>query len=453
MESRKRLTAEKRGRGTGKGAIPAVSVLAAAFGAGVQLAVFGRIGQSGGVFYTSPCLVYMGIYVLTAFCLPRAAAAAVSGRVRRGQADPGALLAGSLALAAVAGGAGAALLGFGGEMLAAWSGRPMERYAWEALAPAVWLMALLGALRGHFLGLGGSAPAAVSMILEQAAGGAAALWFAGDGLREGSRSVLVYGAEELEGALGASGAMAGPAVGAGAGLLFLLGMTVLWRKNLLRRTSGRKASPARQVMPLLLAGIPGLFMAAAWASALALQIKWYGTASGNRWGEFGFWCLAADLLAAVSAAVGVPAASRLSGRRPGAREGLVRALRRLPVPCILGAVLLAAGGRMAFGRLFDGAQASGPVWLGAVWGCAVPAASLGAVLTAALGGFGKRGISAAACLLCAALHGGLLRLFAAAWPGAPAGAAAAVLLALLALCGLEGGLLALMTAGGERRTG
>ena len=35
----------------------------------------------------------------------------------------------------------------------------------------------------------------------------------------------------------------------------------------------------------------------------ALQIKWYGTASGNRWGEFGFWCLAADLLAAVSAAV------------------------------------------------------------------------------------------------------------------------------------------------------
>ena len=343
MESRKRLTAEKRGRGTGKGAIPAVSVLAAAFGAGVQLAVFGRIGQSGGVFYTSPCLVYMGIYVLTAFCLPRAAAAAVSGRVRRGQADPGALLAGSLALAAVAGGAGAALLGFGGEMLAAWSGRPMERYAWEALAPAVWLMALLGALRGHFLGLGGSAPAAVSMILEQAAGGAAALWFAGDGLREGSRSALVYGAEELEGALGAAGAMAGPAVGAGAGLLFLLGMTVLWRKNLLRRTSGRKASPARQVMPLLLAGIPGLFMAAAWAGALALQIKWYGTASGNRWGEFGFWCLAADLLAAVSAAVGVPAASRLSGRRPGAREGLVRALRRLPVPCILGAVLLAAG--------------------------------------------------------------------------------------------------------------
>ena len=262
----------------------------------------------------------------------------------------------------------------------------------------------------------------------------------------------MYGAEELEGALGASGAMAGPAVGAGAGLLFLLGMTVLWRKNLLRRTSGRKASPARQVMPLLLAGIPGLFMAAAWASALALQIKWHGTASGNRWGEFGFWCLAADLLAAVSAAVGVPAASRLSGRRPGAREGLVRALRRLPVPCILGAVLLAAGGRMAFGLLFDGAQASGPVWLGAVWGCAVPAASLGAVLTAALGGFGKRGISAAACLLCAALQGGLLRLFAAAWPGAPAGAAAAVLLALLALCGLEGGLLALMTAGGERRT-
>ena len=29
MESRKRLTAEKRGRGTGKGAIPAASVLAA----------------------------------------------------------------------------------------------------------------------------------------------------------------------------------------------------------------------------------------------------------------------------------------------------------------------------------------------------------------------------------------------------------------------------------------
>ena len=130
-------------------------MLAAAFGAGVQLAVFGRIGQSGGVFYTSPCLVYMGIYVLTAFCLPRAAAAAVSGRVRRGQADPGALLAGSLALAAVAGGAGAALLGFGGEMLAAWSGRPMERYAWEALAPAVWLMALLGALRGTFPGAWG----------------------------------------------------------------------------------------------------------------------------------------------------------------------------------------------------------------------------------------------------------------------------------------------------------
>ena len=61
------------------------------------------------------------------------------------------------------------------------------------------------------------------MILEQAAGGAAALWFAGDGLREGSRSALVYGAEELEGALGAAGAMAGRLWGLGPACCFSWG--------------------------------------------------------------------------------------------------------------------------------------------------------------------------------------------------------------------------------------
>lgn len=428
---------------------PGAAVCAAAC-LGLRIPVFRMIGPEGTGWMAGPCFAYLAVWGMTAWAFSGFLSRKTALLVTRGRRRRAFRLFGrSLAFAAVLGAAGGGALVLAGKTIAGAAGSPMERYAWESLAPAVLLLPFLGAVRGRLTGLGGRGAAAWSLALEQLAGGAASFFLASAGFADGRKSELVYETAGYSGAFGAAGGILGLGAGTAAALVFSLAVLFLAGRKMEKRTAAAAVSrlPGMTASDSVMAGL----LCLSWGMSLVLD---RGCFRGDvQWREFVLYWLPGIVL---GAAASVPWSARLCGlkecrkNRRTARERSLRAFRLAVAAGAAGGLLLAAAGGPGRSILFPGAAA------GNAAAAAASAASLllltaGASQACALLLLG-RGIAAVlAAGISLAVHGaGLLILTAVSGP-VPWGIPAVHGLSSLCFCLLCRGGVRLVLGGENRR--
>lgn len=128
------------------------------------------VGDEGNGVYSVAFNVYNIALILSSYGLPMAVSKMVSASLTKNQyKNTKRILASSLIFACLTGGIAACVLFFGAEWLASsvYSGYAGIEMPLKVLAPTVFIVAILGVLRGFFQGHGNMVPTAVSQVFEQ----------------------------------------------------------------------------------------------------------------------------------------------------------------------------------------------------------------------------------------------------------------------------------------------
>lgn len=194
------------------------------------------IGEEGMGVYSSAYSIYSIMLIISSYSLPMSVSKLVSAKLGMKQfKNVKRIFAVSFAFGTVLGMAVALLMYFGADFLALnISKMPEAAMAIKTLAPTVFIMGMLGVVRGFFQGHGSMIPTAVSQILEQILHVAVSL-LAGYYLFQKGLAMDAAGSNVYASTYGAVGATIGTGVGALSALLFVLFIYLLYRKSLLLR--------------------------------------------------------------------------------------------------------------------------------------------------------------------------------------------------------------------------
>ncbi len=219
---------------------------------GSILAAAGMISRIIGMIYRIPLLNIMGItgqgfyevayqiyniaLILTSYSLPLAVSKLVSARLSKGQEKNAyRILKTALLFAAVVGGGVSFLIFFGADFIAGDIMKMgMSAYGLRVLAPGLFIVAVMGVLRGYFQGRGSMVPTAVSQILEQIIHAIVSIVGAAVLLKYGQNIAEKQGNKLYGPAYSAAGATLGVIVGGLAALMFLILIFYAY-KNVLRK--------------------------------------------------------------------------------------------------------------------------------------------------------------------------------------------------------------------------
>ena len=192
------------------------------------------IGDAGNGFYGAAYEIYAIILLLSSYSLPLAVSKMVAARVSRGQyRNAKKIFKASLVFAVVSGGLACLFVLFFADFLAGTvMSEPMSATALRVLAPTLLIVAVMGVFRGYFQGLGTMTPTAISQIVEQIFLVIFSLFFADIAFGRGQLYDNLMMSENYAPAQGAAGATLGCGIGALAGLLFLLMVFFVSRKNM-----------------------------------------------------------------------------------------------------------------------------------------------------------------------------------------------------------------------------
>lgn len=192
------------------------------------------IGDAGNGFYGAAYEIYAIILLLSSYSLPLAVSKMVAARVSRGQyRNAKKIFKASLVFAVVSGGLACLFVLFFADFLAGTvMSEPMSATALRVLAPTLLIVAVMGVFRGYFQGLGTMTPTAISQIVEQIFLVVFSLIFADIAFGRGQLYDNLMMSENYAPAQGAAGATLGCGIGALAGLLFLLMVFFVSRKNM-----------------------------------------------------------------------------------------------------------------------------------------------------------------------------------------------------------------------------
>ena len=189
------------------------------------------VGDAGNAFYLSAYFVYAFAITLTSAALPAAISKLVSERIALGRYhDAHQLFKTALGLGVILGAIAAVFMGFGANWLTGlrFFNYPEAARGVRALAPTVFVVALLAVFRGYFQGMNTMVPTAVSQVIEQIFNAAFSIWLA----------YIFFSTAQLEYA--AAGAAAGTGIGAVAGLIVIFGCYLLVAKRLRVRAAGNQ---------------------------------------------------------------------------------------------------------------------------------------------------------------------------------------------------------------------
>ncbi len=215
------------------------------------------IGDLGNDYYSTAFEIYSLLLLISSMSLPLAVSKMVSARMAQRRArDAWRVFKAALAFAAVSGLAAGLAVYFFADYFAAFLKTPFCIFALRVLAPTLFIVAILGVVRGFFQGLGTMMPSAVSQVIEQIVNaivsvGAAYLLF-----DYGARIGAVLGdKEDYSAAFGAAGGTLGTGAGALAGLLFVLFVYAAYRhvfRRKLRRDRGRSRESYGAILRVLI---------------------------------------------------------------------------------------------------------------------------------------------------------------------------------------------------------
>ncbi|MDD3403275.1 MAG: polysaccharide biosynthesis protein [Hespellia sp.] len=238
------------------------AVITKIIGAIYRIPLTNILGDEGNGFYSYAFDVYAIALLLSSFSLPLAVSKLMSARIARGQRrNAFRVFICALFFSIVIGLAVSLLIFFGADFIAANIMKaPMSAFALKVLAPALFIVSVMGVIRGYFQGLGNMIPTAISQVLEQIFNaiisivGAYSLFKFGESVAKGKN------AEQTAAAYGAAGGTLGTVLGALFALLFLLFLFYMNRHNIHRRLradrSARIESRSRIIRILLITMIP-----------------------------------------------------------------------------------------------------------------------------------------------------------------------------------------------------
>lgn len=246
------------------GILAAASIISRMIGLLYRLPVTNIITDHGNDYYSAAYEIYNVILLISSYSLPLAVSKVVSARVALGenrnayQAFKAAML-----MALVVGAAGSVITFVGaGFFTGTLLNTPESELCLKVLALAVFVMAVMGVLRGYFQGMGTMMPTAVSQIIEQIVNAvvsiAAASYLYSYGVSlDAARGI----ADGKSGAIyGAAGSTLGTSLGAAAGLIFLIAVMLMYnrvlQKNLRRDRFSEYQSYGSIMKVLILTIVP-----------------------------------------------------------------------------------------------------------------------------------------------------------------------------------------------------
>lgn len=213
------------------------SFVAKAIGMIYRIPLTHILGDDGNGYYSTANEIYTIILMISSFSLPLAVSRLVAEREYAGEVKNSyKVLICSLRFAAVTGGI-LSILTFllGGVITKYVMGVELASYALRVLAPAIFLFALTGVLRGFFQGHGTMVPTAVSQIIEQIINAIVSVAGAYVMLQYGLKLGEKKGDAELGTALAAAGGTFGTVASVSVALLFMIVIYLGYRNGFKRR--------------------------------------------------------------------------------------------------------------------------------------------------------------------------------------------------------------------------
>ncbi|EOS79895.1 hypothetical protein C817_02310 [Dorea sp. 5-2] len=251
-----------------QGSILAVAgVITKIIGVVYRIPLTNIVGSEGMGYYGVAFSIYTIALMLTSYSLPLAVSKLVSARVAVGQyRNAYKVFRCAMMFAVVAGGAVALIIFLGADFIASTVMQmDMSVYALRVLAPCIFVVAVLGVMRGFFQGNGSMMPTALSQVLEQIVNAAASIVGAFVLLKIGKELGETRGDASYGPAYAAAGGTVGTIAGAAFALLTVMFVFSVYRsvyKKKLRRDRSRKKESFRRIYHILLLTIAPVILSA-----------------------------------------------------------------------------------------------------------------------------------------------------------------------------------------------
>lgn len=197
------------------------------------------LGEKGVAYYGIAFEVYSFLLLLSSYSLPLAVSKMVAKRIAlKEYKNTKKMLIYAMGFALFCGIAAFAITFFGADFFARLLNFPQSAIALRTLSWGLIIMSVLGVLRGFFQGLGTMMPTAVSNIIEQIVNAIVSLT-AASAFYKTATDVLKakYSFDNVNEAYGASGGTLGTVCGAGAALIFLVILFILYNRTFKKQVS------------------------------------------------------------------------------------------------------------------------------------------------------------------------------------------------------------------------
>lgn len=220
------------------------------------------IGDEGMGYYSFAYEPYSVMLLLSYHGLPTAVSKLVAERNGEGRfKNSYRVFRAAMVLAIGIGAVTGAIIFFGADYIAGvLNNQPMSAYALKVLGPTIFVLAIMGILRGYFQGMGTTVPTAVSQIFEAIANAIISVVAASYLFAAGKKFDLVVNTESHAEAYGAAGGTLGTLAGAVAGLIFLIFVYMMFKpmlqKQMRKDHTGRKESYGSLTSLLVLTAAP-----------------------------------------------------------------------------------------------------------------------------------------------------------------------------------------------------
>lgn len=332
-----------------------------------RIPLTGIIGDKGNGIYSVAYEVYAILLLISSYSLPLAVSKLMSALEAKGEhKNARKYFRCSLVFAIVVGLVVSVFTFFFAEEIAGGiMNSPMSAISLKVLAPAIFVVAVMGVLRGYFQGRGSMVPTAISQVIEQIVNAVVSVWAAYVLFSYGEFVVRFTHKEGFDSAYGAAGGTMGTLFGAIAGLITLVIIFVFLKKkfvpsNRLARR-GRTDSTAVVYKTLILTIVPVILSTAVYNVSTVIDQGVFNSIMADMgktadeynelWGIFsGKYRLLTNVPIAVASAmaastvIGISAAVATRNRREVVRRTRVsiRFTMMITIPCAVGLSVLAS---------------------------------------------------------------------------------------------------------------
>lgn len=222
--------------------LAAAGIIARLIGIAYRIPVNNILGDEGQGFYGCAFSIYNIALLLTSYSLPLAVSKLVSARVSKKEyKNAMRIFKGALLFAIIVGAVVGIIVFVGAEFIAGEiMSLKLSAYALRVLAPGLFIVAVMGVVRGFFQGMGTMVPTALSQIVEQIVNAIVSIIGASYLLEMGKKVKEAKENTSVPYAYGAAGGTLGTVSGALIGLIFLVLVMMLFYPTLKRRVQKDK---------------------------------------------------------------------------------------------------------------------------------------------------------------------------------------------------------------------